>query len=64
MVADKKIKIAINTWVLRNKKLDGIGYLTVNTIAKLIQQHPGVEFQILCDKGFTENYFNFPNVTK
>lgn len=58
------MKIAINTWILRNKKLDGIGYLTVNTISKLIQQHPEVTFQILCDKGFTENYFDFPNVTK
>ena len=58
------MKLAINTWILRNKKLDGIGYLTVNTISKLVQQHPEVHFQILCDKGFTENYFDFPNVTK
>lgn len=58
------MKIAINTWVLRNKKLDGIGYVTVNAISRLVKQHPEVEFQILCDKGFTEDYFDFPNVTK
>ena len=56
--------IAINCWILRNKKLDGIGYFTVNTVANLIQQHPEIQFQILCDKKFTENYFDFPNVTK
>ena len=56
--------IAINFWILRNKKLDGIGYFTVNTVANLIRQHPEIQFQILCDKKFTEDYFDFPNVTK
>jgi glycosyltransferase involved in cell wall biosynthesis len=56
--------IAVNCWVLRNKKLDGIGYFTVNTVANLIKDHPEVHFQILCDKKFTEGYFDFPNVTK
>ena len=56
--------IAINCWILRNKKLDGIGYFTVNTVANLIRQHPEIKFQILCDKKFTEDYFDFPNVTK
>lgn len=58
------MKIAINCWVLRNKQLDGIGYFTVNTISKIIENHPDVQFQILCDKGFTEAYFDAPNVTK
>ena len=56
--------IAVNFWILRNKKLDGIGYFTVNAIAHLIKDHPEVHFQILCDKKFTESYFDFPNVTK
>jgi glycosyltransferase involved in cell wall biosynthesis len=58
------MKIAINCWVLRNKQLDGIGYFTVNTISRVIKNHPEVEFLILCDKNFTENYFNFPNAAK
>ncbi|MEO6330176.1 MAG: glycosyltransferase family 1 protein [Ginsengibacter sp.] len=58
------MKIAINCWVLRNKQLDGMGYFTVNTIARLIRIHPDVHFQILCDKNFTENYFDFKNVSK
>ena len=58
------MKIAINCWVLRNKQLDGIGYFTVNTISRVIQHHPEMEFMILCDKNFTEPYFDFPNATK
>ena len=58
------MKIAINCWVLRNKQLDGIGYFTVNTISRIIKDHPEVEFMILCDKKFTENYFDFPNARK
>ncbi len=56
--------VAINCWILRNKKLDGIGYFTVNAIANLIKDNPEVQFRILCDKKFTEDYFDFPNVTK
>jgi glycosyltransferase involved in cell wall biosynthesis len=56
--------VAINCWLLRNKKLDGIGYFTVNTVANLIRQHPEVQFKILCDRKFTEEYFDFPNVSK
>jgi len=58
------MKIAINCWVLRNKQLDGIGYFTVNTISRVIRNHPETEFLVLCDKNFTENYFDFPNVAK
>ena len=58
------MKIAINCWVLRNKQLDGIGYFTVNTISRVIKNHPEVEFMILCDKNFTEKYFDFPNAVK
>ena len=58
------MKIAINCWILRNKNLYGIGYFTVNTISRVIRDHPEVQFQILCDKKFTEDHFDFPNVTK
>ncbi|MEP6727690.1 MAG: glycosyltransferase family 1 protein [Bacteroidota bacterium] len=58
------MKIAINCWVLRNKQLDGIGYFTVNTISRVIKNHPEVEFMILCDKNFTETYFDFSNAVK
>ena len=59
-----RMTIAINCWVLRNKNLDGIGYFTVNTMARLIKNHPEAHFQVLCDKNFTENYFDFKNASK
>ena len=58
------MKIAVNCWILRNKKIDGIGNFTIETLKPLISAHPEIEFQILCDKNFTEDYFDFPNVTK
>ena len=58
------MKIAVNCWILRNKKIDGIGNFTIETLKPLISSHPEIEFQILCDKNFTEDYFDFPNVTK
>ena len=57
------MKIAINCWILRNKNIDGIGNFTIETLRPLISAHPEIEFQILCDKNFTEDYFDFPNVT-
>lgn len=58
------MKIAINCWVLRNKQIDGIGNFTIETLRPLIKSHPEIEFIILCDKNFTEDYFDFPNVSK
>ena len=57
------MKIVINCWVLRNKQLDGIGYFTINTLQRIIKANPDVSFIILCDKNFTEPYFDFKNVT-
>ena len=58
------MKIAVNCWILRNKKIDGIGNFTIETLRPLIIAHPEIEFQILCDKNFTEDYFDFPNAKK
>lgn len=58
------MKIAINCWVLRNKNLDGIGHFTVQVLTRMISLHPETQFQILCDRNFRENYFDFPNVSK
>jgi glycosyltransferase involved in cell wall biosynthesis len=55
--------IAVNCWVLRQKKLDGIGFFTVNTISRVIRNNPEVKFVILCDKNYSEKYFDFKNVT-
>ncbi len=59
-----KLTVAVNCWVLRNKNLDGIGYFTINTLSRIIRNNPEVEFLILCDKNFNENYFDLNNVLK
>lgn len=56
------MKITINCWVLRNKNIDGIGYFTINTFQRIIKANPQVSFVMLCDKNFTESYFDYPNV--
>lgn len=55
--------IAFNCWILRNKNIDGIGTFCIENIQILAQKHPQVNFALLCDKNFTEDYFNFSNVT-
>ncbi len=56
--------IAVNCWILRNKQIDGIGNFTIETLRPLIESHPEINFQLLCDKNFTEDYFDYPNVKK
>ncbi|ANH80762.1 hypothetical protein A8C56_07010 [Niabella ginsenosidivorans] len=58
------MNIAINCWNLRNKNIDGIGNVIIETISRLIRQHPEIHFQVLCDKNFNGDYFDFPNVQK
>ena len=57
------MKIAINCWILRNKNVDGIGNFCIEVVRHLAMSHPQDEFLLLCDKKFTEDYFNFPNVS-
>ena len=58
------MKVAVNCWILRKKEVDGIGNFIIETLRPLISDHPEIEFMLLCDKNFKENYFDFPNVTK
>ncbi len=55
------MNIAINCWVLRNKKYDGIGYFTIYTFKELIKTHKETNFIILVDTNFNEQFFDFPN---
>ncbi|MGC4231684.1 MAG: glycosyltransferase family 1 protein [Niabella sp.] len=53
--------IAFNCWVLRNKNIDGIGNVVIEVLRPMIEAHPETKFLLLCDKNFTEDYFDFPN---
>jgi len=59
-----KLNIAVNCWILRNKAVDGIGIFTIETFRQMISDHPEIDFMLLCDKNFTEDYFDFPNTKK
>lgn len=58
------MKIAVNCWILRNKRVDGIGNFTIESLRLLMKDHPEIEFQLLLPSNFTEDYFDLPNVTK
>src|SRR5438477_2823665 len=55
-------KIVFNCWLLRNRQLVGIGNFTVQVLKKMIQDHPEQQFDILVDRKFVNEYFDFPNV--
>ncbi len=55
-------KIVFNCWLLRNRELDGIGNFTVQVLKRIIEKHPEQKFDILVDKKFVNEYFNYPNV--
>lgn len=48
---------------MRNKNVDGIGNFCIETVQHLAKSHPEDDFLLLCDKNFTEDYFNFRNVS-
>jgi len=55
-------KIVFNCWLLRNRHLDGIGNFTVQVIKKMIEDHPEQQFNLLVDKKFVNEYFDYSNV--
>jgi glycosyltransferase involved in cell wall biosynthesis len=55
-------KIVFNCWLLRNRQLDGIGNFTVQVLKRMIANHPEQQFDILVDRKFVNEYFDFPNV--
>jgi len=55
-------KIVFNCWLLRNRHLDGIGNFTVQVLKKMIEDHPEQQFDLLVDKKFVNEYFNYTNV--
>ena len=62
MLEINNVKIVFNCWLLRNRQLDGIGNFTVQVLQNIIQNHPGQQFDLLVDKKFVNEYFDYPNV--
>lgn len=56
------MRIAINTRLLIEGKLDGIGWFTYETTRRLVAQHPEHQFFLFFDRQPSE-YFQFPSNT-
>jgi glycosyltransferase involved in cell wall biosynthesis len=56
------MKIAVNTRLLLKDKLDGIGWFTYETMRRIAQQHPEVEFHFIFDRPFAKEFIPSKNV--
>lgn len=56
------MKIAVNTRLLRKNKMDGIGWFTYNTLKKITNDHPEVEFHFFFDSGIDESFLFSENI--
>ncbi len=57
------MKIAVNTRLLLNGKLEGIGRFTHEILKRLVLQMPETEFTFLFDRPFDESFIYAENVT-
>ena len=57
------MKIAVNTRLLIENKLDGIGWFTYETLKRITQKHKDVEFLFLFDRPYSESFIFSSNIT-
>lgn len=55
-------KIAVNTRFLIKDKLEGIGLFTAESLKRIVQAHPEVEFYFLFDRPYDPSFIFGPNV--
>ena len=58
-----KIKIAVNARMLLKDRLDGVGWLAYQTLKRITQAHPEVEFIFLFDRKFNSEFIFSDNIT-
>jgi len=56
-------KIVVNTRFLIKDKLEGIGYFTFETLKRITQSHPEVDFIFLFDRPFSKEFIFAENIT-
>jgi glycosyltransferase involved in cell wall biosynthesis len=56
------LKIAVNTRFLLKNRLEGFGHFTNETLKRITQQHPEVQFYFLFDRPYDSSYIYGPNV--
>ncbi len=57
------MKIAVNTRLLIQNKLDGIGWFTYETLKRIVQQRPNDEFIFIFDRNWDNSFVFGDNVT-
>jgi glycosyltransferase involved in cell wall biosynthesis len=57
------MKIAVNTRLLQEGKLEGIGWFTFETLKRITQNHPEHEFIFIFDRPYNTGYIFAENVT-
>lgn len=57
------MKIAVNTRLLLNDKLEGIGWFTYETLKRIVRSHPEHEFFFIFDRPFSRKFIFSSNVT-
>jgi glycosyltransferase involved in cell wall biosynthesis len=57
------MQIVVNTRLLIDGKLDGIGWFTYQSLKRITRQHPDVHFVFLFDRPFNEKFIFADNIT-
>ena len=57
------MKIAVNTRLLLNNKLEGIGWFTFETFQRIVKDHPEHDFYFIFDQKFDPSFIFAKNVT-
>ncbi len=57
------MKIVVNTRSLITNKLDGIGWFTFQSLKRITQLHPSVEFIFLFDRPYSDEFIFGKNIT-
>ncbi|REK47103.1 MAG: glycosyltransferase family 1 protein [Bacteroidetes bacterium] len=58
----RHMRIAVNTRMLQNNKMEGIGYFTYETFRRITRDHPEHEFIFIFDRPFSQDFIFSSNV--
>ncbi|MEE0917117.1 MAG: hypothetical protein UIQ67_02315, partial [Bacteroidales bacterium] len=56
------MRIGVNTRLLIEDKLEGIGYFSLKTLERITRNHPETEFIFFFDRPFSKKFVFSPNV--
>ncbi len=58
----RKLRIGVNTRLLLEGKLEGIGYFTLKNLERLAKNHPEAEFVCFFDRPYSPKFVSAPNI--